>query len=67
MGLSPAEAISGDLVCIIMGTDKPILLRRVEYYYIFIGAVYFHGLVEAEVILKMIEESRIPLKEFRIK
>ncbi|RDW87380.1 hypothetical protein BP5796_03074 [Coleophoma crateriformis] len=43
MGSAPQDAAEGDLVCIIFGTNVPVLLRPSGDHFVFIGPVYFHG------------------------
>ncbi|KAI9860802.1 MAG: hypothetical protein M1813_005725 [Trichoglossum hirsutum] len=48
MGLSPLGAQEGDLICLLLGGEVPVLLRRYDDGYIFIGECYVHGLMDGE-------------------
>jgi hypothetical protein len=47
-----ANYLSGDLVCIILGVDNPMLLRPAEDgYSLVVGSCFVHGLMNAEGVL----------------
>jgi hypothetical protein len=50
-GLVPTAAQVGDLVCLLLGGDAPVVLRRDEAdgLYIYIGDCYVHGIMYGEV------------------
>jgi hypothetical protein len=54
LGLSPAEAEKGDLICILYGCSVPVILREIEGgqvpEYRLIGECYLHGMMDAEAI-----------------
>jgi hypothetical protein len=62
MGLALADVQKGDLICILFGCSIPVALRRVEDYYIFIGAAYFHGWMEGDAV-KLYQEGKLPLQD----
>jgi hypothetical protein len=39
-GLVPGHARKGDLICVLFGCDVPVIIRKVEEHYIFIGESY---------------------------
>jgi hypothetical protein len=51
-GLVPAKAQVGDLVCLLLGGDAPVVLRRDESdgLYIYIGDCYVHGIMNGEAM-----------------
>ena len=51
MGLAPAAAMKGDLVCILIGGATPFVLRPVgESFYQLIGECYVHGMMDGEAM-----------------
>jgi len=68
MGLAPATAQKGDLVCILFGGNIPFILRRVGPGYELIGQAYVHGIMayddgEMEMDIK---KKRIEVQDFFI-
>lgn len=52
IGLAPRIAQPGDQVCILLGCNKPMLLRPAsDFQYQVIGACYIHGLMRGEALL----------------
>ena len=52
IGLAPEAVQMGDQVCIILGCQSPLLLRREEKdRYLVIGECYIHGLMNGEALL----------------
>ena len=52
IGLAPQTAQPGDQVCILLGCDKPMLLRPASnFQYQVIGECYIHGLMQGEALL----------------
>ncbi|KAK5723944.1 hypothetical protein LTR17_013786 [Elasticomyces elasticus] len=49
MCLLPPEAAKGDLVCLIRGSQVPVLLRKSETYYENVGECYVHGIMHGEL------------------
>jgi hypothetical protein len=51
-GLIPLEARPGDLVCILLGGDAPVILRRDRSYnrYFYVGDCYITGLMYGEAL-----------------
>jgi hypothetical protein len=47
------EALSGDVICVLLGSDVPIVLRETSNHsYEIVGACYIHGLMNGEVMEK---------------
>ncbi|KAH6706510.1 heterokaryon incompatibility protein-domain-containing protein [Leptodontidium sp. MPI-SDFR-AT-0119] len=49
-GLGVNTCMPGDLVCVLYGCSTPVLLRRVEDHYTFLGEAYLHGIMNGEAI-----------------
>ena len=74
LGLAPAYAQKGDLVCILFGCSVPVILRRHQAkfdshscdYYELIGDAYVHGLMEGDALE---EQSKydIPAQQFELR
>lgn len=64
-GLIPAGAQVGDLVCLLLGGDAPVVLRRDESdgLYIYIGDCYVHGIMYGEAL----EHDDFYVEDFLIK
>ncbi|CZR69630.1 uncharacterized protein PAC_19530 [Phialocephala subalpina] len=50
IGLAPGNVRVGDLVCIIFGCRLPVVLRKEDGRYIFIGSCYVHGIMDGEAM-----------------
>jgi len=50
IGLAPLRAQIGDLVCIVLGYDVPLIIRRQEDRYMVIGDTYIYSMMNGEVI-----------------
>jgi len=55
----------GDIICVLLGCNYPVILRPVAGHYEFIGAVYVHGIMHGEVIRAM-EEGKVQSQCFEI-
>jgi hypothetical protein len=55
----------GDIICILLGCNYPVILRPVAGHYEFVGAVYVHGIMHGEVIRAM-EEGKVHSRVFEI-
>ncbi|KAH8805255.1 heterokaryon incompatibility protein-domain-containing protein [Xylogone sp. PMI_703] len=49
MGLAPPKTQVGDLVCVFLGTDVPIVIRRSGPNYVLVGECYIQGLMTGEL------------------
>lgn len=52
IGLAPLHARIGDLVCILLGGEVPLLLREDEQVLTFVGECYVHGLMDGEGLIQ---------------
>ncbi|MCJ1378622.1 hypothetical protein MMC17_001721 [Xylographa soralifera] len=50
LGLCPRDCRQGDLVCILHGSNVPVLLRPQGNYYEVVGQCYVHGIMEGEAV-----------------
>ena len=67
-GLAPMRADVGDLVCVFMGCDHPVVLRKskVDDSFLFIGQAHIPQLANGEV-LEMEKEGKVELEPFPIR
>lgn len=74
LGLAPAKARRGDLICILSGCSVPVILRRLQQqigprlcdYFELIGDAYVHGLMEGHALDEQIEHD-IKSQQFEIR
>jgi hypothetical protein len=50
IGSGPPAMNPGDLVCILQGSETPIILRRQGKFYRLVGAAYVSGIMEREAV-----------------
>ena len=58
MGLAPAEARIGDIVCILFGLPVPCVLREADnsgYFFLFVGTCYLDGMMTRTALEKLKE------------
>jgi hypothetical protein len=53
IGLAPATACEGDIVCVMLGCDVPLILRERDDHYELVGDAYVHGFMEGEAINRL--------------
>lgn len=66
MGLVPSSAKRGDLVCVLLGCNVPVILRRMDNSkeeYLFIGEAYFQGIMDGEA-LEQVDAGKLSLRDF---
>ncbi|KAL9062894.1 MAG: hypothetical protein Q9157_008561 [Trypethelium eluteriae] len=63
--LVPAETEESDLICVLLGSDIPIVLRNVDAHYIFVGACFVDGYMDGKAVDEM-EEGKHPVDQFEI-
>lgn len=74
LGLAPADARLGDIVCILYGCSVPVVLRRHEttvcdkpvVYYELLGDCYVHGMMEGDALEEQ-EQEDIRSKQFELR
>lgn len=50
MGLASQGAQKDDLICVLLGCDKPLIIRKIENHYILVGDSYIYGMMNGEII-----------------
>jgi hypothetical protein len=65
MGLTPYAVKEGDIVCVLLGYEVPVILRPVGDHYVFLGDCFVYGLMDGEALRDFIE-GKVVLKEFTI-
>ena len=51
MGLGPRLIEPGDLICVLLGSQVPFVLRRlVDECYVLVGKCYCHGVMDGEAV-----------------
>ncbi len=53
LGLGPADAKEGDILCILLGVRVPLVLRQERNHYTIIGDCYVDGVMDGELIEAM--------------
>jgi hypothetical protein len=65
VGLGPIRMEPGDTVCVLDQCHFPVILRKVESYYVFVGCAYVLGLMDGEAAC-LVEEGKTRLQELEI-
>jgi hypothetical protein len=65
MGLVPFECQVGDYLCILSGCSLPVLLRKQDQHYVFVGESYFYGVSDGE--LSDVERGEFTTQNFTIR
>ena len=65
MGIAPVSAEEGDLICLLLGCDFPMLLRKKHDHYVLVGEAYVHGWMNGEVFPEVSGDPR--LQDFGIR
>jgi hypothetical protein len=50
MGLGPRGTKKGDVVCVLLGCDMPLIIRQVGEHYAVVGNTYIYGMMNGEVL-----------------
>jgi hypothetical protein len=69
LGLAAEHVKPGDMVTILMGGQLPMILRKVNDHYLFIGEAYIHGIMDGEAMAQNEVSNKSPqssAKEFEI-
>jgi hypothetical protein len=64
MGLAPLKARKGDLVCVLLGCEIPLIIRRDGDHYLVIGESYIYGMMNGEVI-QDVRDGKRQLQDFK--
>ncbi|KAK5265907.1 hypothetical protein LTR96_008808 [Exophiala xenobiotica] len=65
-GLVPEDAEDGDCLCVLFGCDAPVVLRKTEDWYKFIGECYIQRLMNGEAIKDLVAGKKMA-QEFEIR
>ena len=71
MGLGPRLMRQRDLVCVLLGSGVPFVLREVsgggsgDGWYELVGECYCHGIMDGEAVREL-KEGRIALRDFEV-
>ena len=57
MGIGCRGIRKDDVVCVLLGCDMPLIIRKMEDYYLLVGNAYIYGLMNGEA-LQDIQESK---------
>lgn len=65
MGLGPRLIVPGDLVCVLLGSQVPFVLRRKVDGdgYVLVGECYCHGVMDGETV-RGLDEGEVALRDF---
>lgn len=53
IGMGPLAVEKGDVVCVLLGCDFPVILRRVDDHFILLGEAYLNGYMNGEGLLNV--------------
>ncbi|KAH7397731.1 heterokaryon incompatibility protein-domain-containing protein [Cadophora sp. MPI-SDFR-AT-0126] len=56
---------SGDLVCVMLGSDVPMALRQVDNHYEYVADIYLDGIMHGEAI-QALENGQVQLQDFEL-
>jgi hypothetical protein len=56
-GLAPRQAEKGDIICVLWGCTVPVCLRKKGDYWMLIGEVYLHEMMDGQVFMGRGEED----------
>jgi len=65
LGMCLPETRNNDIVCVLKGSEYPIILRRSSEGYINVGKCFVFGMMDGEMA-KLVEEKRLESEEFII-
>ena len=66
MGLGPRDIEPGDVVCILLGSQVPFVLRAANDHYMLLGECYCHGIMEGEAV-KGLDEGIVESQDIVIR
>lgn len=59
IGLFPKNLREGDMVCIVNGFRQPVLLRKVNEHYLFVGTCVIKGLQSEDEVGKILAREEL--------
>ncbi|PMD62552.1 HET-domain-containing protein [Hyaloscypha bicolor E] len=66
LGMAPKGTLKGDFVCILKGSNYPMILRKSGGFYIHVGTSYIEGFMEGEAI-DLVKSNKSQVELFKIK
>jgi hypothetical protein len=66
MALGPLGTQVGDEICVLLGCDQPLLIRRLGDHHVVVGQCYVYGMMYGEMIDEM-EAGRLVAENFHFK
>jgi hypothetical protein len=57
LGLVPKRAKTGDSICVLLGCNKPLIIRREDDHYLLLGDSYIYGIMNREVIREVVQDN----------
>jgi len=69
IGLVPKLTQEGDVLCVLHQYDRPVVLRKKEGHYQFVGKCFVAALMkgEAELVRMLLEEKQITQEVFELR
>lgn len=58
MGMGPPDSQIGDKICVVLGCDKPLVIRAIGEKYLVVGKCYIYGLMNGEILAE-VEEGKM--------
>jgi hypothetical protein len=65
IGLGPETLKEGDKICVLLGCSMPVILRKVENHYIYIGEAFIDGYMFGKAIEEL-EQGKHELEDFEL-
>lgn len=65
MGFGPQGIQRGDTICVFLGCDVPLILRKIHEHYVLRGECFVLGLMDGEA-MDALDEGRVSLEEVEI-
>jgi hypothetical protein len=63
IGLAPSTILVGDMVCVILGCQVPLIIQKVNGYQVLVGETYVYEIMDGEVIERL-TKGVYKLREF---
>lgn len=63
MGLAPPGTLAGDQVCVLLGCEVPLVIRRHEGQYLLVGSCYVYRMMHGEIL----EDSKLQIQEIALR
>jgi hypothetical protein len=66
MGLGPSDVQVGDVICVLLGCNQPLVVRRFGDHHLVVGQCYVYGMMFGEMMDEM-EAGRLKAETFHFK